>query len=163
MFWLLLVVKFKKNKVFFVHSKFSTLKKSTLFLDSHIFNGFVPSQKHCARVCVRVHEGCTSVWISFQRGVMHLNLIKNEVPEYRWRIMSFKLGEGELRLIKSSCPATKTIYFRQKKEWRRSPLSFYNRVVCIKMQRTLADCTWRMAKISQGKFSTYRWIADLLQ
>lgn len=84
MFWLLLVVKFKKKKVFFVHSKFSTLKKSTLFLDSHIFNGFVPSQKRCARVCMRAYmRAVHQCELAFRGGVMHLNLIKNEVPEYR--------------------------------------------------------------------------------
>lgn len=28
-------------------------------------------------------------------GVVHLNLIKNEMPEYRRRIMSLKMGEGD--------------------------------------------------------------------
>lgn len=70
-------------------------------------------------------------------------------------------GGGEPRLIKSCCPATEAIYFRQKKK--KSPLRFNNRVVCIKMQSRLSGCIWRTAKISRGNFQTYRWMADLRQ
>lgn len=100
-----------------------------------------------------------------QWEILHLNLIKSEMPAYRWRIMSQETKGGRgATFDQVTLPGNRGHLFQTKKEKRKkSPLRFNNQVVCIKMQSRLSGCIWRTAKISRGNFQTYRWMADLRQ